>query len=697
MVHENLTFNREEQMELKFKKNILLLDAEAAFVAKVSEEQLRNVDVGNVSSSYGTVAALVADGVVARIVREAPSASDLGGNRYRDFFKRAREAMLGVLGESQKAVSAYLITDLADLNVVTIRYPISLPDHSNSELKVSFWVNTLGEGGQDLGTFLQNVVADQSQLTVSDFLDFCAQRFDQLAQEYGLRELAQSSEFAGELQLKLRKTTGISCRLAVNFKRAEKRIISTLTSKKSPVTCPKCHAGHEVRITFCTNCGEDLNDVSLWMKADRPITSYDGKKLSIQTSVLVDPMEFSASDEGLLEATLIDALTYELSRYTFHALATSEGLARASEPVSHEVARVFGDQVSDLQLLDLREKDAEWTFGVEHLIEEEVRRISANKNSLRVDIEKLELDEAAFEIATRRANQQSIQRIAGRRLELDERKVDLEIDVEAHRVASNASSQHSDIDFQDTAREHSNRVTLARLRDNDLRKDQLEQLTHETELEMRAKVHDVQLNKQQHESELELRRNESRLNHETALSGIALDREKRGIEEGSLSADAKRQLEKLEAMAAMEARMASQDHEFELTKKDKLRGLASDQILAMQAAEIATQDGGSGVLAELAKSIATAEAGRTSSSEKMMQEKERLYEQMLSIQRDSMLSALDAHKSASELVQKTSSEALEHMGKLASGKSDTKAGNAVGKKKPVSGKSAEKKQDDIKK
>jgi hypothetical protein len=110
-----------------------------------------------------------------------------------------------------------------------------------------------------------------------------------------------------------------------------------------------------------------------------------------------------------------------------------------------------------------------------------------------------------------------------------------------------------------------------------------------------------------------------------------------------------RQMDKLKAMAEMEANMAKQDNEFELSKVNSMKGMSAQEILLMQATQ----------LAKAGQVIDTAEIIKATSGASI---KDEMYQKMLDIQRESSQSAIDAHKSAADSALKAS----ENMAKVAS-------------------------------
>ena len=111
----------------------------------------------------------------------------------------------------------------------------------------------------------------------------------------------------------------------------------------------------------------------------------------------------------------------------------------------------------------------------------------------------------------------------------------------------------------------------------------------------------------------------------------------------------------MRAMAELEANMAKQDNDFELSKTQTMKGMSPAEILAMQAGQL-VKSGGAGAAADIVKAIADSQAASSGASIK-----DELYEKMLKIQQDASQMAVDAHKSAADSALKSS----ENMAKVA--------------------------------
>ena len=119
------------------------------------------------------------------------------------------------------------------------------------------------------------------------------------------------------------------------------------------------------------------------------------------------------------------------------------------------------------------------------------------------------------------------------------------------------------------------------------------------------------------------------------------------IEEDLQDRQNQRQVDKMRAMAEMEANMAKQDNDFELAKVDGMKTMTAAQILAMQAAQL-VKAGGDAADADIVKSIAQSQAEAAGTAIK-----DDLYKQLIQAKDDGAKLALDAQKTALDALLKS--------------------------------------------
>jgi hypothetical protein len=131
------------------------------------------------------------------------------------------------------------------------------------------------------------------------------------------------------------------------------------------------------------------------------------------------------------------------------------------------------------------------------------------------------------------------------------------------------------------------------------------------------------------------------------------------VEEDLSDRQNSRQIEKLRAMAEMEASMAKQDGDLELAKRDKLKGLSAAEMLAMQVAEMANKQDGTSAAAIV---TAIAQSQSATAGEGI---KEAMYEKMLAMQEKANQATVDANKFAAEIAQSTNEKSMQSMMEVA--------------------------------
>jgi hypothetical protein len=186
---------------------------------------------------------------------------------------------------------------------------------------------------------------------------------------------------------------------------------------------------------------------------------------------------------------------------------------------------------------------------------------------------------------------------------------------------------------------------------NENRADELGQARHEIELEKTVAQHDIELSDMTAEAQSRAKRRDltdGSFEAEEQIRLKAAERTQLGnIEEDLQDRQNQRQVDKLKAMAALEANMARQDYEFELAKVDGMKAMSAAQVLAMQAVQL-VKAGGEGSSVEIVKSIAQSQADAAGAAIK-----DDLYKQMLQTKDDAAKLALEAQKTALDALLKS--------------------------------------------
>jgi hypothetical protein len=224
-----------------------------------------------------------------------------------------------------------------------------------------------------------------------------------------------------------------------------------------------------------------------------------------------------------------------------------------------------------------------------------------------------------------------------------------------------------------------------------LRQNEHAEVDHEISLEKKAAGHDIELGDMTGEAQSRQNRREIddsfyvddqklRIEAERTkqLGNIDEDLQDRKVnrDQSVQDRDQNRQIEKLRAMAELEAKMAEQDQKHELTKtkqeqehelakRENMKNLSAAEMLAIQAAELA-KAGGAAAAADIVKAIADSQAA----AEKAKAEaagtgiKEEMFERMLKMQMESTQATIAAHQGAAAMAQSVNEKAMEQMAKV---------------------------------
>lgn len=282
---------------------------------------------------------------------------------------------------------------------------------------------------------------------------------------------------------------------------------------------------------------------------DAVVTTADGQRVELDLALRVQGQheDFSV---GRLEPALTGASAAHLRRLPWSELATEAGcrsLETALKDAIRPVLDAFGLVLVELGVVDLRSQTGQWLLGARADLAQKEAELAIRRET--AALADGDIDLAAL-VSAQALRRQSIEREA--RL--------------ATRVAEIAAAR-SIADAERLAR------TGGRLADLD---DQgtLEARERELALSRRDARHGDQ--RAERELQLESKRRELELEVEQRRARIELER---------LAEQA--QIEKLRAMAALDQEIAATEHAHTLEKREQLRDLAPDAMIAAQALDLA--------------------------------------------------------------------------------------------------------------
>ena len=666
-------------------------DVSQDFVYLLSEEKLRALTTTNVKIPYGCFAVTLVNGVVSGIQDQIPSNSG-DSSAISDFFKSVSEFARGLIGQKSNDVKTYIISNCYGLPLISYVHPIKLPALDNSNLRFDFWLDA--SNGQTehskgaLGLFLQNMMLNKSRLSIAEFRQVAISNVQSILESQRDLKL-DSHEDLNQVMALLKKTTGISGRcLVTKGKKTERRFIE-VSKLNQEVYCTQCNQAYTSRIKFCESCGANMESAD-WGGSIRMLQTSAGEVINLKISFLSDTVNDNFSDDAIA-STIISFLAPEIRKFDTSQVTDSSTLELLSKSLNKALANSFNHVFSEFSVIDIRTAGQEWLFKTEALIAEELRKIDTQQRELAIDERALDYNEAAFALALRSAGQRDHQRRKQLELrtqtveiEIDElsleartelRKADIALSADSERYALETTSdlKKESIDHEaEGARLEREREKFQREREFDRelnrenrldqvqqtkfdRDDEIDQAQHEIKLEKTVALHDIDLADMTGEAQSRSRRRDIadnsfeteeniRLNTIETQEQIRLKAAERNqlgnIEEDLQDRQNKRQVDKMKAMAEMEANMARQDQEFQLAKVNTMKSMDAAQILAAQAAEL-VKAGGNAAAADIVKSIAQSQADSAGSTIK-----DDLYKQLLQAKDDAAKLALEAQKTA---------------------------------------------------
>ncbi len=652
------------------------------FIYLLSEDQIRRGTPDRVNPPYGSVAVAMVNGTVYKLFRQRSHSGFNKDNAFLDLFKEIKESMLGFFGQKEQKTQTYVMANLEGLPVVSIVRPISIPSFPDAQLRFELWVNTGGgvDGKADLtdkqktniGTFIQRFLQDKTSVKLHDFKGFASQAIEQVLASVDLKTFASDQNKPFEVISVLERMAGISGRCTFSRGKIGQRHQIDVSKASKPVFCGECGEKYLSPVKFCGSCGHNMNDASLWVDNANYLLSAEGEQVTLRLSMMIDRsdpnLQVNFDDEKASEFVL-NILSSRFKSTPLAVMTRPDFLAEISLDLNAKLTKDWYGYITDFVVTDIRTAKEEWFFKTDALVAEALRSVEADARMLKVDDAKVDLAEAAFAITLRQVQQEDSAELRLRRQEIERRTNSLEVrsqeallDLQEHQLEETTSLKKDRIsDDIDAERADLERAKLLRDRETTkiVREDEMSDLSHDMQVDKEAAKHTIELNDMTLQAESRQRRQEisdELFRDEEEIRLEAKRKQELGhIEEDLEDRKNSRQIDKLKAMAELDASLAKQENEHELAKRDLMKNLDAAQMLAMQAAELAKTGGGASA-ADIVKAIAQSQADTAGAGIK-----DQMYREMLEIQRQASQTAIDAHKSAAEVVQSTNDKAMQHM------------------------------------
>ncbi len=678
------------------------------FVYFIGEEQMHQGANDKAFPPYGCIGVVVVNGRVERIYNQASATIKAGQSAstpLKDFFERMMGGVKDLVAHRQNLLT-YVIGSLRELPVVTYTRKPQIPGSPNGLLKFEFWIDHPDQDIKvtdqavapeqqrvlnNVGVFLTKFVSGKSGLTYSDFKRIASEQVELLLASYKMGQLVEEQAVRNQLMADLEKLTGISGRCTYDSGRQLQRYQFDVTKAVRPVSCPSCSTQYTQKVKFCEECGHNLSPAALWVDMYRPLLSKEGESVTLRLSLMRDRTDDAkvnvAFSDDLITTLVVTELEPILRRTPIDQMLSQSFLASLSETLNRHLPTDWQGYVKDFEVTDLRTTKEDWFFRTDALIAEQIRAIDADKRALAVGDAELDLEEVKLALAMREVRFRDDEYLTRKRQEYETARKAAELDaakeVDDHALQTQTELKKDQLDTQaysERAEMERQRMSSDRQTTEMLRQDEHSQVDHEISLEKKAAGHDIDLREmgavadsRQFRRETDDRSYDKRSSVDDEAYGL----QKVGnVQEDLADRQQNRQIDKLRAMAELEAKMAQQDQQHELTKtkqeqehelakRENMKSLSAAEMLAIQAAELAKAGGGAAA-ADIVKAIAESQAA----AEKAKAEaagtgiKEEMYERMLKMQMESTQATIEAHKGAASMAQSVNEKAMEQMAKV---------------------------------
>jgi hypothetical protein len=633
------------------------------FLFLLSEDLVTRLTDKNEAPICGYQGALLKDGKLLEVLKQSNENNQGPESFLGGLWKRAREllnreAPSGALGSLDGRVQCFVVMDLGNLPIVSYSHPSPVLGYPNAALKFDFWVEA-----EDLGLFIQRCAEGRTALTLLEFKSIATEKLQKLLQQHSADDLF--SNWRGHPICDALKTAyGISTQYSPVAGQTVRRIICDVIKYQGDVSCPSCGYQLPTQMKFCEECGNPLSP-SVWVNGTKYLLTADGEQVTLKVSFLLDESGGLYLDDSKVSLDVIQVIGPIIRNQKTADLMVVDVLPSLSRELSEILKTTWKGYVTDVLVMDLRTASEEWFFNSEALLKEELRRVEAQRNLLKVDDAQLDVEEAAFALTMRSLKQRDFEALEKRRTKLESRKQEAQLEIEEHSLEMGIDLQKENLEAQHTQTRVERDRNFQRSNVAEDRKDELDQVAHDTTLEKKLAQHDIDLANMA--AIVQSQQARSSVDDATyAKDADLFQRVKEaemlgGVQENLQDRQHSREIDKLRAMAEIEASMSQQDQLFEMNKIESMKALDAQQILALQAAQLAKTAGGGEATAALIKSIAESQASAASASLK-----DDLYSKMIEMQKKSSDDLIKAHQEAAKIAQSTSEKSMEMLGKVAS-------------------------------
>ena len=495
------------------------------------EEARRFLGTRTVRVPAGTVGVVLVDGVVDRVLPPGERTSVSLFQRVASFFA-GRER------------TAFYLVDQRPFPVpfVVRTRPSATGEQIKSQLMVTF---LLPKGDRDaLAMFIDTVLRERTSVSTGELYNEVRPEVARIAQEVLERTGDDYPAAEAEIRRRLADDLGRRYGLTVDATLAPVTAIASVTLALGAAAAPKlracvkCRAELAQSMKFCDKCGAQQPTVPVDGPGDALFTS-DGQQVELDLVVRVSGRHDDFSP-GKITPAIAAAAAAHLRGVAFAQVAAPGGFAAleaAMAPAVTQALQAFGMQLVAVSVVDARTKTGQWLLAARADLERAAEDTRLALSWLEQRDTELDVEQLAITRALRAQQIRRDQRFA---------EDDAQVGDRERRDALGARDAVLDvakIQRDDTVNAARDDAARAHARRNVEQMNEIKRAQFDAELAMKAAT-DTQ------------------------------------------------QIDKLRAMAQLDREIAHDDHARELEKRAQLAGRSPDEMIAMQAAELAKADGG---------------------------------------------------------------------------------------------------------
>ena len=675
----------------------------AIFAERLDQDLLSGGDVNGFNPPHASLAACLVNGRVHTVIRSGAGGDEPG--LLQRLISRIKTALASVLDQKEADKVVYLISDFSGLPVISVRSSAATVSSPERSALFSFWVG--GEDHEDtaIETFLRSVLNGATSYTVAEFQDKCKSILEQAFRNTPVSEILASEGARADFSAVLLRQYGVVCEIDIRDGEAVTSQFLELGARASIPRCAACTSEVGFGDEFCNACGERLSPENTRVDASDQLLSMEGEPLTLRIRVIEEKVQGHTEIDASLAQRLLHSAAKDLvSGLSSDELSQQVVLERIGNELISRTLPSLGPTARSLQVTDIRFSNRDWEIKAEARLASQRTRLKSALQALDLEASSLEYEEAAQNIALRKAKQDSDTRVSNAQLAAEEQgqldKIDLQSQVDSAQLESRrrskinriylddrideleVQSEFSEAEKNERLRglsreeqldEHSSRV--------EVKKSKIEFARRSRDLEQTADLEKRQLD---HDAELEGRKadnararereafNENLRKQQETFDAELDQRQRSGnVQSNEADRDQARSLKKLRAMAELEADMANQEarHKLEdlaqesaneVRRAEAMVNMTSEQMLAFQATELAKQAEDPSAIAAITASIADSQATKTAAEVQREQ-----YERMLTIQEKNTENIATNNATAQDAIQQNTKTAMEAMARVA--------------------------------